>query len=82
MKKKNLSTEKQLLKEKKPASKQTPNINREKEHKGTSPGKENPDFKNKEHVQQPGIDQNTIPMHTGRIPDETREDVEEKSRNL
>lgn len=32
--------------------------------------------------QQPGVDQNTIPAHTGRIPDETREDVEEKSKDI
>jgi len=32
--------------------------------------------------QHQGMDQNVIPDQAGRIPDETREEVEEKSKNI
>jgi hypothetical protein len=54
-------------------------LNHEKEDK-----KQNPPSPHKKPYQQEsqGIDQNVIPEHTGRIPDERREEVEEKSKNI
>ena len=46
--------------------------------------KQNPSspHKNPYEQQSQGIDQNVIPEHTGRIPDERRDEVEEKRKNL
>ena len=54
-------------------------LNHEKEDK-----KQNPPSPHKKPYQQEsqGIDQNVIPEHTGRIPEERREEVEEKSKNI
>ena len=55
------------------------------QERGSAQGdKQNPPSPHKKPYEQQsqGIDQNVIPEHTGRIPDERRDEVEEKSRNL